>query len=129
MFAIFTLTAARSTEKYLHIIDMNNPANPSILMTHVFDNAVDGMITALDACSDTISVALSAADPVNEGHVELFTPYNRADRVFTRIGRITGKSHPMCILDKQEQLYSLSCTAVEIMPIQRTIICLVPERF
>ena len=129
MFVLFSLTAARSTEKYLHIIDMNNPANPSILMTHVFSNAVDGMITALDACSDTISVALSAADPVNEGHVELFTPYNRADRVFTRIGRITGKRPPTCMLNKQEQLYSLSCTVVEILPIQRTLTCPVLERF
>lgn len=89
---IFLLNiAARSTEKYLHIIDMNNPASPSILMTHVFDNAVDGMITSVKACTDTIAVTLTAADPVAEGHIELFTPYNRADRVFTRVGRIAGK--------------------------------------
>lgn len=72
---------------------MNNPANPSILMTHVFSNTADGMITSVKACSDTIIVALAAADPVAEGHVELFTPYNRADRVFTRVGRIAGEKN------------------------------------
>lgn len=60
-------------------------------MTHVFNNAVDGMITSVKACTDTIAVTLTAADPVAEGHIELFTPYNRADRVFTRVGRIAGK--------------------------------------
>nr|XP_022331610.1 mesenchyme-specific cell surface glycoprotein-like isoform X2 [Crassostrea virginica] len=91
---ILYVASARSTEKYLHIIDMNNPANPSILMTHVFSNTADGMITSVKACSDTIIVALAAADPVAEGHVELFTPYNRADRVFTRVGRIAVGVHP-----------------------------------
>jgi hypothetical protein len=69
---------------------MNNPASPAILMTHVFSNAADGMITAVEACPDTIAVALSAADLVSEGHVELFTPYNRVDRVLARLGRIPG---------------------------------------
>uniref|UniRef100_A0A8W8IAW3 Choice-of-anchor I domain-containing protein n=3 Tax=Magallana gigas TaxID=29159 RepID=A0A8W8IAW3_MAGGI len=91
---ILYVASARSTEKYLHIIDMNNPASPSILMTHVFDNAVDGMITSVKACTDTIAVTLTAADPVAEGHIELFTPYNRADRVFTRVGRIAVGVHP-----------------------------------
>uniref|UniRef100_A0A8W8IAW7 Choice-of-anchor I domain-containing protein n=7 Tax=Magallana gigas TaxID=29159 RepID=A0A8W8IAW7_MAGGI len=91
---ILYVASARSAQKYLHIIDMNNPAAPTILMTHVFENTVDGHITALDACSDTIAVALSAADPVGEGHIELYTPYNRADRVFTRTHRITVGVNP-----------------------------------
>ncbi|XP_062575708.1 mesenchyme-specific cell surface glycoprotein-like [Saccostrea cucullata] len=106
---ILYVASARSSEKYLHIIDMNNPASPSILMTHVFDNSVDGMISAVEACSDTIAVALTAADPVAEGHVELFTPYNRADRVFTRTGRIAVGVHP------KDMQYTSDCTRLVVV--------------
>ncbi|XP_056022310.1 mesenchyme-specific cell surface glycoprotein-like [Ostrea edulis] len=105
---ILYVASARSTEKYLHIIDMNKPASPTILMTHVFSDAVDGMITAVEACPDTIAVALSAADPVSEGHVELFTPYNRADRVFSRLGRIPVGVHP------KDLSYTTDCTRLVV---------------
>ncbi|XP_061168866.1 mesenchyme-specific cell surface glycoprotein-like [Saccostrea echinata] len=120
---ILYVASARSSEKYLHIIDMNNPASPSILMTHVFDNSVDGMITAVDACSDTIAVSLAAADPVSEGHVELFTPYNRADRVFTRIGRITVGVNPRDIVHTSDctRLVVANAGSVSINPISSTL--------
>ena len=87
---LLTIIAGNSNFKFLHIIDMNNPSAPQVLMSHEFTNVVDGHITAVEACTDTIAVTLAQIVPTNEGHVELFTPYNRADRVFTRIGRITG---------------------------------------
>ncbi|XP_062575707.1 mesenchyme-specific cell surface glycoprotein-like [Saccostrea cucullata] len=120
---ILYVASARSSEKYLHIIDMNNPASPSILMTHVFDNSVDGMITAVDACSDTIAVSLAAADPVAEGHVELYTPYNRADRVFTRIGRITVGVNPRDIKHTSDctRLVVANGGSVALNPVSNTL--------
>ena len=87
---LLTIPAGNPDFKYLHIIDMNNPSAPQVEMTHEFEDAVDGHITAVEACTDTIAVTLAAKVPTSEGHVELFTPYNRADRVFTRLGRIVG---------------------------------------
>nr|XP_034312880.1 mesenchyme-specific cell surface glycoprotein-like [Crassostrea gigas] len=119
---ILYVASARSAQKYLHIIDMNNPAAPAILMTHVFENTVDGHITALDACTDTIAVALSAADPVGEGHIELFTPYNRADRVFTRTNRIIVGVNPKDVAHTSDctRLVVANSGAATLNPISNT---------
>ena len=87
------VSANRPYKSYLHLIDMNHPDRPTILMTHEFKNPFDSHITNVAACDDTVVVSLANHEVPTNGHVEFFTPYNRGDRRFDLIGRSIGEDY------------------------------------
>ncbi|CAG2224927.1 unnamed protein product [Mytilus edulis] len=78
----------------MHIIDLTNKDNPIILLTHHFNTVGDGPITDVEACADTIAVAIESNTVAAHGHVQLFLPFTKFDSQLSKIGRVPAGHTP-----------------------------------
>jgi hypothetical protein len=60
----------------MHVVDIADPANPSVLFIHEFTKG-EGVPRSIDICGNEIAVAMAAQTDVNEGHVRYFQTYTR----------------------------------------------------
>lgn len=87
---LYKLHISGSGTNLLHIIELTNPDNPTIVYTHEFNTAGDGEVTDVQVCPDTVAVSIVSNTRAAEGHVELYDIYYKGDPTFNRLGRLPG---------------------------------------
>ena len=75
----------------MHVIDIIDPTNPSLLFIHEFTKG-EGVPRSIDVCGNEIAVALAAQTDVNEGHTRFYRTYTRGSGAtdITQDGTVTG---------------------------------------
>jgi hypothetical protein len=51
---------------------------------------IDGEITDVAVCDDTVAVSIANNDRTLEGHVQYFLPFTSNDQSITKLSRVTG---------------------------------------
>ncbi|ESP05519.1 hypothetical protein LOTGIDRAFT_152377 [Lottia gigantea] len=77
----------------LHIVDMENPRAPKILMEHRFLQT-DGKPRDVEVCNGRVAVSLSSPVEVYDGHVKFFTTYDRTTQTFSYQSQLPVGVHP-----------------------------------
>ncbi|XP_046339973.1 mesenchyme-specific cell surface glycoprotein-like [Haliotis cracherodii] len=85
----------------LHIVDMQDPSNPTIAYSQTFSEITDGIPKAISLCrsgqTEQVAIAFAARSRLNEGHVEVFRTFLRFDQTFPLLGRVSTESDPVAI--------------------------------
>ncbi|KAL3866077.1 hypothetical protein ACJMK2_043416 [Sinanodonta woodiana] len=81
--------------RLLHVIDITDPSNPKVVLTHQFAVG-DGVPRDVDVCGDEIAVSLSAPPPfeANEGHIFFYHVYDRSSTTLVFDGILTVGAYP-----------------------------------
>ncbi|KAK3098583.1 hypothetical protein FSP39_020936 [Pinctada imbricata] len=90
---ILYVASNRKNSRLLHVLDMNHPDKPTILLSQEIGTPWDAYISNVAVCTDTVAVTLINHVPAESGHVEYYSPYNRATQKLVKYGRnIVGHS-------------------------------------
>ncbi|XP_069138567.1 mesenchyme-specific cell surface glycoprotein-like isoform X2 [Argopecten irradians] len=60
----------------VHVVNVASPSTPTRIKTQFFNDGLDGKITDIAVCDNTIAVLLEGPKALAEGHVYLCDPYN-----------------------------------------------------
>lgn len=90
MALLCTNNLAGTGSNLLHIIELTNPDNPTVVFTHEFNTPGDGEVTDVQVCPDTVAVSIASNTRASEGHVELYQIFYKGDPTFNLLGRLAG---------------------------------------